>query len=309
MMMKRMIHLLVCVFLMACAAPSTPILTLEPTKDLEAVINKYKAPSRTPKPIVTSIPTHSAILTFTPVPEADPNTWKTWPVIPNVDLSIRDIYQYGQSLGNDPHAFSIFGDCQTRPDDFFGVLETDPSIVESLSPELQQTVKNFRGSFNRESPTAQDGTTPGALLWDQWHRGDYGCTFAETPVECELRIHRPSFVIIQVGTHFESRNTEYLRKIILQLMDAGVVPILATKADNREKDERINRDMAMLAAEYDLPLWNFWAAVSDLPNRGLYTRKDRPLQGDIYLTDDAALRHRMTGLEALNAVWRTATGK
>ena len=114
-------------------------------------------------------------------------------------------------------------------------------------------------------------------------------------------------MIIQIGTHFESRNTEYLRKIITQLIDAGVVPILATKADNREKDERINRDMALLASEYDLPLWNFWAAVSDLPNRGLYTRADRPLQGDIYLTDEAAILHRMTGLEALNAVWRVAT--
>jgi hypothetical protein len=116
-------------------------------------------------------------------------------------------------------------------------------------------------------------------------------------------------VIIQVGTHFESRNTEYLRKIILQLLDQGVVPILATKADNREKDERINRDMALLASEYGLPLWNFWAAVSDLPNRGLYTRKDRPLQGDIYLTEEAEVIHRNTGLEALNAVWRAVTGK
>ena len=92
----------------------------------------------------------------------------------------------------------------------------------------------------------------------------------------------------------------------MQLLGAGVVPILATKADNRELDDRINRDMSLLAAEYDLPLWNFWAAVSDLPNRGLYTRDDRPLQGDIYLTEDALVRHRMTGLEALNAVWRVA---
>jgi hypothetical protein len=87
-----------------------------------------------------------------------------------------------------------------------------------------------------------------------------------------------------------------------------VVPILATKADNREKDERVNRDMALLASEYDLPLWNFWAAVSDLPDRGLYTRDDRPLQGDIYLTEEAAQIHRLTGLEALNAVWRSVTG-
>jgi hypothetical protein len=226
-----------------------------------------------------------------------------------VDPSVREIYEYGQTLGNDPHAFSIFGDCQSRPDEFMGVFETDASLVESLPVELQETVAYFQGSFNRESPTAKDGTTPGSLLWTQWHQGQFGCSFAETPVQCELRIHHPSFVIIQVGTHFESRNTEYLRTIILQLMDAGVVPILATKADNREKDERINRDMAMLAAEYDLPLWNFWAAVSDLPNRGLYTRSDRPLQGDIYLTDQALERHRMTGLETLNAVWRVATGQ
>ena len=188
------------------------------------------------------------------------------------------------------------------------MFDTDPSAVETLSPALRETVANFRGSFNRESSTAQDGTTPGALLWTQWHRGEYGCTFDETPVQCELRTHRPSFVIIQVGTHFESRNTEYLRKIITQLMDAGVVPILATKADNRELDNRVNRDMALLANEFDLPLWNFWAALSDLPNRGLYVMEDRPLQGAIYLTDDAKEIHRMTGLAILNAVWRAAAG-
>jgi hypothetical protein len=237
-------------------------------------------------------------------------SWKDLPVIPSaVDPSLSKVYERGLRLGNDPHAFSIFGDCQSRPAEFFGVFESDPLVFAGLPPELREMVTYFQGSFSRESPTSQDGTTPGALLWTQWHRGQYGCTFGETPVECELRVHRPSFVIIQIGTHFESRNTEYLRKIILQLLDAGVVPILATKADNREKDERVNRDMALLAAEYDLPLWNFWAALSDLPDRGLYTRDDRPLQGPIYLNEEAALHHRMTGLAALNAVWRAVAGE
>lgn len=231
------------------------------------------------------------------------------PVLPSPSDNLREIYRRGQLRGNDAGAFSIFGDCQTRPEEFFGVFETDPFVLQSLPPELQETVAHFAGSFNRESPTARDGTTPGALLWDQWHRGDYGCVFGETPVECELRIHRPSFVIIQVGTHFESRNTEYLRRIIEQLLGRGVVPILATKADNRELDHRINRDMALLAAEYDLPLWNFWAAVAHLPNRGLYTREDRPLQGDIYLTGEAKEIHRLTGLQALDIVWRAAAGE
>jgi hypothetical protein len=279
---------------LAAAPASQPTATQKPRQFFPII----PAPTRTTTP--TSAPSTS---------EVEAAAWKDLPVIPEtIDASLQRVYERGLALGNDPHAFSIFGDCQARPAEFFGVFETDAALIESLSPDLREAVDYFGGSFNRESSTAQDGTTPGSLLWTQWHRGDYGCTFAETPVECELRIHRPSFVLIQIGTHFESRNTEYLRRVILQLFDAGVIPILATKADNREKDERINLDMAMLAAEYDLPLWNFWAAVSDLPDRGLYTRDDRPLQGDIYLTEEAAIRHRLSGLTALNTVWRAVTG-
>lgn len=230
------------------------------------------------------------------------------PVLPSPAENVREIYELGQTLGTDPRAFSIFGDCQARPEEFLGIYETDPLALASLPPELRGVVSNFDGSFNRESPTARDGTTPGALLWTQWHRGRFGCSFAETPVECELRIHNPSFVIIQIGSHFESRNTEYLRRVITQLIENGVVPILATKADNRELDHRINRDMALLADEFNLPIWNFWAALNDLPNRGLYTRDDRPYQGDIYLTGEAQEIQRRTALEALNIVWRAATG-
>jgi hypothetical protein len=314
-----------CFWLCACSARplSTPAAlssVAEPETTTEPVFASatpsprvFAAQAATPVPsLAAASPTlPSPVLTETPpAPPRDPSAWKSWPVVPAfVDPSLKHVYEYGLSRGNDPHAFSIFGDCQTRPAAFLGIFETDPAALERLTPELRETVEYFKGSFNREAPTTQDGTTPGALLWTQWHRGEFGCTFAETPVECELRIHRPSFVIIQVGTHFESRNTEYLRTIINQLLDAGVVPILATKADNREKDERINRDMALLASEFDLPLWNFWAAVSDLPDRGLYTRPDRPLQGDIYLTDEAAQRHRLTALEALNAVWRAVSGQ
>lgn len=307
------ISLLVCLLLASCTETSIPAQTdtLVPSRP---AASRTPAFTQVPRPSATSSPVPASpppVITLPPPPPIlDPNDWKNWSVIPSfIDPSLRKVYELGVSLGNDPHAFSIFGDCQTRPGEFFGVFETDPASLQSLSLELRETVAYFNGSFNREASTTQDGTTPGALLWTQWHRGEYGCTFVETPVQCELRTHRPSFVILQVGTHFESRNTGYLQKIITQLLDAGVVPILATKADNRELDERVNRDMALLASEYDLPLWNFWAAVSDLPNRGLYTRPDRPLQGDIYLTGEAALIHRMTGLEALNAVWRAVTGK
>ena len=327
--MKRLLvpAFVVCILVVSCsvkptqvpAGENTPVsaLIIEPTQTFPALAvapASQLQTTATQKPRqfspITPAPTRTnTSIPITPTVEVDAPAWKDLPVIPETsDASLQKVYERGIELGNDPHAFSIFGDCQARPGEFFGVFETDAALIESLSPDLREAVDYFSGSFNRESPTAQDGTTPGSLLWTQWHRGEYGCTFAETPVDCELRIHRPSFVIIQIGTHFESRNTEYLRRVILQLLDAGVVPILATKADNREKDERVNRDMATLAAEYDLPLWNFWAAVSDLPDRGLYTRDDRPLQGPIYLTEEAAVRHRLSGLTVLNKVWRAVTG-
>ena len=53
---------------------------------------------------------------------------------------------------------------------------------------------------------------------------------------------------------------------------------------------------------------NFWAAVDNLPNRGLYTRPDATYQGDLYLTDEAAAIHRMTALQVLDVVRRAVMG-
>ncbi|HNO30171.1 MAG TPA: hypothetical protein PKI78_00195 [Anaerolineales bacterium] len=320
--MKRSVlySLLFSLILAACTPQAAPRPTASPTHTPSRLVPtpRYNIP-----PTSTETPTPTATLTVTPTfapPTETPSgptetlepitdDWMNLPVVPQVYTSVRDIYLLGQSLGNDPTAFSIFGDCQARPEEFFGPFETDPALVSSLSPELQEVVQQFQGSFNRESPTAQDGTTPGALLWDQWHRGEYGCQSGETPVSCELRIHRPSFVIIQIGTHFESRNREYLNTIISQLLLQGVVPILATKADNRELDNRVNFDIYVLSTKFNLPLWNFWAAVSGLPDRGLYVMTGREDQGAIYLNDAAKEIHRTTGLEALNIVWRVATGR
>ena len=332
--MKRIIILILLVSTLTAACQSTsreiPTLTSTPTLTLAQMIPTPRYES-SPIPQATSTTSAAATMIATDTlkvlsspgltgtlenttatletPIAGDDEWMELPVIPAINPGISEIYDKGQILGNDPGAFSIFGDCQSRPDEFFGVHETDPLVYDALTLELQETVDNFTGSFNRESPTSQDGTTPGGLLWTEWHQGKYGCGATETPVDCELRIHRPSFVLIQIGTHFESRNTEYLRTIINQLLDAGVVPILATKADNRELDNRINRDMALLAAEFDLPLWNFWSALSSLVGRGLVVKEGREDQGAVYLNEEASELHRMTGLIMLDAVWRAATGQ
>ena len=269
-------------------------------------------PTEIPLPQATNGPSPTAAPSATSLPSGlglDPADWKDWPVLPVVPGRALQIYQLGQSLGNDPHAFSIFGDCQSEPDVFMGVYETDPVTAAALPADLAETVSWFAGSFDRLSPTVRGGTTAGALLWTLWHQNKFACASTETPLQCELRIHKPSFVIVHVGTHYENRNEVYMRMILDQLIAAGVVPILASKADDRELDDHINAQYAQLAAEYDIPFWNFWAAVKDLPNRGLYTRADAKYQGDLYLNDQAAAIHRMTALQALDVVRRAVGDK
>jgi hypothetical protein len=328
MLLRRCAFLLV-LFLAACqsvfvaapsptAAPMPPTDTLSPTVQLSA-LSEASLPTASPTPTLTETsipsPTPEPSATYTATPTAlpsslgqDPADWKDWPVNPIVPERALQIYQIGQALGNDPHAFSVFGDCQSEPDVFMGLYETDPAALAGLPPELQQTVAWFSGSFNRESPTVRPGTTTGALLWTLWHQNKYTCGKFETPLQCELRIHKPAFVIIHVGTHYENRNQAYMRMILDQLIAAGVVPILASKADDRELNDHVNAEYAQLAAEYNIPFWNFWAAVKDLPNRGLYTREDAKYQGDLYLTPDAVAIHRLSALQALDTVWRAVTG-
>lgn len=264
----------------------------------------------TPPAPTEAVPAPTALPSQTPLPSRiglSADEWKSWPQAPIVPGFVRILYQIGQQMGNDPHAFSVLGDCQSQPEAFMGAYDTDPQEVAGLPPELQEAVAWFAGSFNRRSPTVRGGTTAAALLWPEWTQGKYGCRPDETPLSCELRIHRPAFAILHVGTHYDVRNLVYLKRVLDQLIGQGVVPILATKADDSEGDEAINHDYAMLAVEYNLPLWNFWAATSGLPERGLYTRTEVRYQGDVYLTKAARLIHRYSALQALNAVWRAVS--
>src|SRR5512132_2846627 len=163
--MKRVLilTLVVCVLTTACGerAAAAPVIQPinKPTQTFSTLAPAPTSqPTTTPKPrifspitpIPTSTATQSTISTSSPrLPARDPERWKTWAVIPDViDPSLQKVYQKGLELGNDPQAFSIFGDCQARPGDFFGVFETDAELVQGLSPDLQELITNFEGSFN-----------------------------------------------------------------------------------------------------------------------------------------------------------------
>jgi hypothetical protein len=92
-----------------------------------------------------------------------------------------------------------------------------------------------------------------------------------------------------------------MRKIIEYTIEQGVLPVLGTKADNIEGDHSINATMARLAAEYQIPLWNYWRAVQDLPGHGLQEDGSHLTYGPPRFDDPAAMKKAWT-VRNLNAL-------
>jgi hypothetical protein len=186
------------------------------------------------------------------------------------------IYEKGLEMGNNPRAFSKIGDGEISAAWFLTDFDLGPSYYDlGAYTDLQTTVAYFTGSFGRQGQAARRGFNVQRVLDPSLAKSEF-CKMNETPLDCEIRIHHPSFALISMGTNQVWQAEQFesgMRAIIERLISYGVVPILSTKADNIEGDHRINLTIARLAMEYDIPLWNFWRAVQSLPNSGL--QKDR----------------------------------
>ncbi len=200
-----------------------------------------------------------------------PTEWTSLPVIPSVSQEARSIYAHGLTMGNDPHAFSKIGDCQSIPTYFLSYFDQPGFYNLGDYTDLQETIDWYASSFSRQSLAVKGGFNAAAIL-SPFRADPKICEASENPIACEVRLHHPSIAIISLeewwAGHPENYAT-YMRQIIEYLIAQGVVPIVATKADNLEGNNLINQTIASLAQEYDIPLWNFWSAVQSLPNHGL----------------------------------------
>ncbi len=213
----------------------------------------------------------TALPTLAPLPTPTFNSagWQALPIIPAASNdTLRKIYALGQELGNNPHAFSKIGDCETAAQWFLGDYDLKPDQYSlGTYSDLQPVIQQFNGSFGRTSLAARIGFNAASVLNPIW-ADPKQCHADETPLACEYRVHRPSYAFILLGTNDVFHPTTFeanLRTIIEYSLQQGVIPILATKASNEEGDHSINITIARLAYEYNLPLWNFWLAVQPLP--------------------------------------------
>jgi hypothetical protein len=304
--------------LASCASPTTrspahqaslpathnPSATLAPTNTPTPTITA--TPTLGPSPTASQTPTHTSTPTITPTPTETltptpdtrlaPGYWRSWTVLPTVSGSLKPIYIKGKELGNNPRMFTRIGDCQSLPEVFLGIYDTDRYWLGEDYQYLQATIEHFAGAFSTPNVTVKDGfgvnSVFSALMADPKQ-----CQANETPLACEYRIHKPSIAFVSMGTNWapggSGKFEEYLRQIVDFSLENGVIPVLMTKADNIEEDNLLNEAIAQVAYDYDIPLLNTWAAVQYLPNHGL--------QDDgIYLTPDAWDERTFTALITLD---------
>ncbi len=253
-----------------------PASTLPPSSPTSVPTRVTAVPSFTPSPEPTYTATPGLTPTLTPTTGATatlaPDAWKQMPVLPEgISPRVRLIYEMGKLKGNNPHAFSKVGDCNSTIPAFLVDLDSPGKYNLGEYTALQETIDYFSGSFSRKSLAAKDGLTSYAALstlWVDWR----DCEAYETPLTCEFRVNKPAIAILSFGTNDANGNVDFeiaFRRVVDMTIGNGVVPILSTKADNAEGDQSINATIARVAYENELPLWNYWLAVQSLPDKGL----------------------------------------
>jgi hypothetical protein len=306
------------VFISACqiGPAQTTQSTVETTEDTSGVSLPSVQPSETDEdlgasPSETDDPTHIPSVEPTQ-PLRSAEDWMNWPVIPELTDTAIEIYLRGLESGNDPRHFSKVGDCQNVPSMFLSIFDTPGYFSLGEYEYLQTTIEWYEGSYSRESQAVRRGFNAASIVSPFWANPE-ACESGETPLECEFRLHQPSIAIISLETWWDSapENYEkYVREIIEATIALDVVPILATKADNLEGEHQINFILASLAVEYDIPVWNFWAAVQPLPNHGLMDDDFHLTWATNYFDDSAKMRNawpwrNLTALQVLDSM-RTA---
>ena len=226
---------------------------------------------------------------------------------------VREVLALGQQLGRNPRAFSKVGDSTIESPFFMDRFDEPGTYNLAEYAWLQPTIDWYRGSYNRQSLAVMVGMHTWSVLDPMWS-DPYQCLGGENVLECEVRAHNPSVVILRLGVNdlgVPGYVENSMRTIIEYLLENGIVPVIGTKGDRR--DGTINNDiMRALAAEYHVPLWDYDVLAGTIPGRGLVA--DGAHMTTFYAHDwsqPLAFQtghgvHTLAGLMMLNAIYQEA---
>jgi LysM repeat protein len=193
-------------------------------------------------------------------------------ISPEAQANIRAIYANGQTLGRNGRAFSKLGDSTIENPHFLARFDQAGSYNLGAYGYLQPVIDYYSGSFGRDSAAVRVGLHTWSVLDPMWATNP-ACIGGEHMLECEFRVHNPSLLFVRLGSNdagIPESVDRNLRRIVEFSIENGVIPIMGTKADRFEGASNINNQIIRrIAADYDVPLWDFDLIAETIPGRGL----------------------------------------
>ncbi len=273
--------------LWGCKKPGLPFLNLQ--SRYQVYLPAVGGPALSPEAGVSNPESPASELASSIVEVAQPGVmnsaeplWDLTPALNDVPISeiivlpeetlrtVREIYATGQSLGNNPHAFSKIGDSTIESPFFLDRFDDGPYNLGEYD-YLQKVIDYYAGSFSRQGRAVYRGLHTWSMFDPAWADPDF-CEPNETPIDCEFRLQHPSLVFIRVGSNDVGRSDLFrqnMTRLIELCFERGVIPIIGTKADRNEGSNVNNEMLRELAENYDVPLWDFDRIADTIPGRGM----------------------------------------
>jgi len=225
--------------------------------------------------------------------------WEELPVVPALGPAVvghlEKVADRGGRVGNRPGVFAKIGDSITASPSFLQALACESPRLGAWG-ELRGTLELFgetsvpRGSEEARCPVSNSYSRVGAAAVPGWRAVDALLPLESPPecqglpaVSCELQLLRPSVALIMFGTNDLEDFTAVqfrrdLARVVRLVSSAGTIPVISTIPPRAgwpfsRRVARFNAEIAALAENRALPLWNFWWQMveSGVPYLGLST--------------------------------------
>ena len=214
--------------------------------------------------------------------DSDPAPTEAATIASGITAHSRQIFESGQARGNNAHVFENVGDSITYTWAYLRDFTTDYDLA--AYGYLQPALDFFSGPnglgespFWSEPIAAYAGWTTSDVL-EPGNAQTESCRDDESPLACAYRTNRPAVALIMLGTNDAAGGTSVktfeanMQAIIDISITEGVIPVLSTIPPMARRDDTIdayNQAIRNLARVNDVLLWDYWAALNTLPNRGL----------------------------------------
>jgi hypothetical protein len=230
-------------------------------------------------------------------PESAATEWQELPVAPAlgpvVTNHLEKVASRGEQLGNRPGVVAKIGDSITASPSFLQALACSPPQLGRWD-ELRGTLGFFgrtavpRGSEEAGCAVSNSYSRSGVAAVGGWRAADALLPRESLPecqgmpaVSCELHLLRPSIALIMFGTNDLEEITAVqfrldLARVARLVSKAGAIPVISTIPPRARQPfslrvARFNAEIAALAENRALPLWNYWRQMvwPGVPRQGL----------------------------------------